>query len=436
MARRPFSIALALAAALPQAAAAQAVAAESPEPTLDGALPDAGEVAAALDTHPSVEAAHGRLRAAEAEARVLAYGPHELTISTISSLRDVANAGRYAEFEVTATRAVRLPGRAAIDRQTGAYGVDAARNRAEDVQHQAATLLNGLWWDHRLALALAEVDRAALANVRATLAAVERQAALREGSLLEVDLARAAVASAEAQLAASEGEARAAAVRIAAQFPNIHLPAEAGELPVPLIDEATIEAMAGQVVARSHEIGAAEAERLRREAIARRARLDRVPDPSIGVRLFRERGGEERGAGVVFSMPIGGGARRAAADRAAMEASAALSDRAVIGRDVAERSASDAMSVRSALAVWSGRRAALSANVAATTRSRRGYVLGGVNLSDLLLAERQSRDAFRAATQARVAALRAICNLMIDSHNLWIGVDEHHVEQNHDVAGP
>jgi hypothetical protein len=65
----------------------------------------------------------------------------------------------------------------------------------------------------------------------------------------------------------------------------------------------------------------------------------------------------------------------------------------------------------------------ISAHVAAATRSRRGYSLGATDLADLLLAERLAGDAFRTEAETRVQALRAICQLMIDSHNLWIGGD-------------
>jgi len=43
-----------------------------------------------------------------------------------------------------------------------------------------------------------------------------------------------------------------------------------------------------------------------------------------------------------------------------------------------------------------------------------------MDLSDLLLAERQTHDAFRAEAIARTEALRAITQIRIDSHNLWI----------------
>ena len=62
----------------------------------------------------------------------------------------------------------------------------------------------------------------------------------------------------------------------------------------------------------------------------------------------------------------------------------------------------------------------MNAQVAAVLKMRRGYDLAAMDLSDLLLAERQTHDAFRAEAIARTEALRAITQIRIDSHNLWI----------------
>ncbi|MGG2377395.1 TolC family protein, partial [Salmonella enterica] len=61
-------------------------------------------------------------------------------------------------------------------------------------------------------------------------------------------------------------------------------------------------------------------------ARADRARLDRRGDPTLGLRVFSEKGGMEKGAGVLFALPFGGGWRSAQADRAAAQADAAQAD--------------------------------------------------------------------------------------------------------------
>jgi hypothetical protein len=95
------------------------------------------------------------------------------------------------------------------------------------------------------------------------------------------------------------------------------------------------------IVARSHEIAAAAGTAERQSILARRARADRVADPSLGVRLFSERGGEEQGAGLFASLPLGGGDRRALSDQAAAEAGAAQAERVVVEREVSGNAAAD-----------------------------------------------------------------------------------------------
>ncbi|MFX8949770.1 TolC family protein, partial [Acinetobacter baumannii] len=80
-----------------------------------------------------------------------------------------------------------------------------------------------------------------------------------------------------------------------------------------------MQALHDRILGRSHEIAAAEALAAQAQAQADRARRDRLADPSLGVRVFSEKGGIERGGGVVFSMPLGGGYRRALADRASAQ---------------------------------------------------------------------------------------------------------------------
>lgn len=71
----------------------------------------------------------------------------------------------------------------------------------------------------------------------------------------------------------------------------------------------------------------------------------------------------------------------------------------------------------------------MKAQVDGLNKMRRGHGLGAFDLSDLLLTERLTHDAFRAEAIARTAALKAITKLRIDSHSLWIGNGDHeHIE--------
>ena len=383
-------------------------------------LPDEPLVQAALDDHPSVVAARARAQAARAEADALRKGPHEFTFTGSYIRRSVDLQGEFNEYDASLTRPIRLPGKGRLDRDIGLYGVEAADNLAEDAKHQAALLLAGLWFDWVGASAQARVDRTAVGNYERALAALIRRVELGDAAQLDADLARAALGNAKTIAERSQGEANLARARLSAQFPSLPLAETAPDLPVPDMADPALVELRNKVEDYSHEIAAAEAEARRRASMADRAQRERTADPSVGVRLFSERGGEEKGAGLVFSMPLGGGQRRALADRAAADRMAADAELNLARFAVTETAESDLASARYRIAAWQRARESLDAQVAAVVKLRRGYELGEIDLSELLLGERLVHDAFREEAMARADAQRAITRLRIDSHELWL----------------
>ena len=386
----------------------------------DPGFPDEPSVQTALDSHPLVEAAKARIEVARAEERALKAGPYEFGVSGSYIRRSVTREGSYSEYDVTLSRPVRLPGKARLDARAGAFGVAAAENHWEDAKHQTALLLAELWWDWLGASGESRIDEQAVTNLDAAQESVHRRVALRDAARLEADQAEAALGAARLAAAQSQGRASLARARLKAQFPLLPLPDLADELPLPENPPTGFAIMRDQVVLRSHEIAAAEAEAKRASTLAERATKDRLPDPTLGLRLFSEREGAERGAGLVISMPIGGGHRRAQADRMGAEAAAVNAQLGAVRFDVNEMANSDLARAEASWTVWRRSRDAVAAQVAAVLKLRRGFDLGAIDLSDLLLAERQTQDAFRAEVIARTDAVRAITKLRIDSHNLWI----------------
>lgn len=391
-------------------------------------LPPAEHVQKVLDEHPMVLAAKARTDAARFNAQALRSGPNEFTLTTTAVRRSVELEGRYGEYDATLTRPVRLPGKARLDRAAGDFGIVAAENRAEDAKHQTAVLLGELWWDWLGAGAEEAVNRQAVDNLIRSLDGVRRRYQLRDASQLEVDQAEAALGAARLQAEQSAGRVSFARARLASQFPGLVLPERPDELPIPMVPESGFAALRDLVISRSHEIAAAKAEASRMQAIADRAARDRVADPTFGVRAFRERNGQETGVGLIASIPLGGGHRRALSDRAASEATASAADASAVTFDVMEMADGGLAKANASWEAWLHSRDGAKAQVAAVLKMRRGYDLGVIDLADLLLAERQTQDMFRFEVQARTDALRAITRLRIDSHSLWIG-DEAEMRQ-------
>jgi len=383
-------------------------------------LPPEAQVIAVLDNYPSVSAAGARVGAAQAQNNMLRAGSHEVTAVGSYLRRTVDREGGYDEFDATIGRAFRLPGKAALDRQAGALGIEVAENLAEDVRHQTALTLSGLWYDWLTAGALYRNDLATVAVLDRATQAVQRRRQLRDAADLDIDLAKAAQAQARAQAAGALAMREQARALLAATFPGLTLTAEPPHLAPPGQLATPLEALSVLVVKRSHEIQAAESEAQRLGVVSRRVDADRIADPTIGVRLFSERNGMERGAGVVASIPFGGAYRRAAADQASAEANAARFDLAYVRRSVQATADADLSNARTRMAMWRSMDEAAGSAASAATRTERGEALGEIDLSEMLYARRQAHDARRNEIEARGEAVRALVKLQIDSHSIWV----------------
>jgi len=119
----------------------------APAAAQDFGLPPGEQAIKALDTYPAVVAAEARVEAARANADMLRAGSHELTLSSSFARRNVEREGSFAEHDVTLSSVIRLPNKASLDRKAGRLEVGVARDKSEDVHHQAALLLSELWYD-------------------------------------------------------------------------------------------------------------------------------------------------------------------------------------------------------------------------------------------------------------------------------------------------
>ena len=171
----------------------------------------------------------------------------------------------------------------------------------------------------------------------------------------------------------------------------------------------SIEGSAGRPCALAHA-----------SSLADRVEAERTADPSFGVRLFSERGGAEQGAGLTFSMLLGGRNRAAQATQAGAQASAAAAEERAVLQDVTETADADLAAALFRICSWQSAHESLRAQMEVLARIRRGHKLGEIDLADLLLSERMAHDAFRTEGELCPAAQRAITKLRIDSHELWL----------------
>lgn len=382
-------------------------------------LPPEERVKAAISAYAEVRAAGSAVLEAQAKARALRVGPHETQLQVIPQERRIRNGPTYREWDVIASRGIRLPGKAALDRETGDHAVAAAQMRQGDAEHQAARLLLAEWmgWlQAEAALAQARDWETSLTRERN---AVMRRQQLGDASLRDAELISAEVAQAQAGTRAREADAAEQRLALRAAFPDIPLPEQPPVLTDPGPADVPGEEGMNLIVQRSHEIGAAEETAKQMEAEARRARADRVADPTVGLRVFNERGGEERGIGVVLTVPIGGALRSAQAQEKAAAAEGAYSQLDAVRRDIGRDARIVVERARAAVAQWQAARDARDATARSTERTRKAYALGEVGMAELLLAERSAGERSLAEVLARAKAWEAVLRVKVDGHALW-----------------
>jgi len=417
-------LALGTALALPAAFAQTAPA--------DTSLPAQELVLKVIQVTPEVQAARAMLDRAEAEARMRQVGPHEPQLSLIPQTRRIDGDRRYREWEVDLSRGVRWPGKARLDREIGAAGREAASLAFEDAHHAAARRLLALWSDWQRAAAMANLREAQLAAWQRERAAVVRRVQLGDAAARDRVALDAAVAQAEAAVAQARAEADTSRLMLSSAFPDLPLP-EQVHLP------ATVTALDGSDAAwveliqqRSHEIGTAAAIAHKKDAEARRARADRLPDPQIGLRMISDRGGREHAFGVTVTLPLGVSYRAAEAAAAGADAMGAQADLAMVRRDVGRDARQVVTLARARYVIWQRQQQAATATASSAEKAERGYALGELGLDEMLIARRAAQEAELAASRAEIDAIEAVTRVKVDAHAMW----HRHDPGDHDEDAP
>jgi outer membrane protein len=263
------------------------------------------------------------------------------------------------------------------------------------------------------AQAAAQAETVSLAR-RTVTAAVERHRT-GIGPGLDMERARSALASAEADQAATAaalaGDEIGLATLVGRSSPSLAMPSLPSALPeVATVTDAAVRANPG--------VAAAQATLAASEAAVLLARAQVRPGVSIGagIGLTRQAGVQNAGpaADISFTVPFGSGFTRAnvaAAEAAVLVAKATLEQ----SRREAVRSALHAWTAaRSALARLSGLQTASNAARHVAEADLAGYRLGAVSSADLVAAETRSATARAALEAATVQALQACAQLQFE----------------------
>ncbi|MDP1605225.1 MAG: TolC family protein [Rhodocyclaceae bacterium] len=382
-------------------------------------LPPAAQVAQALRTYPLVRAAEAGLRVEAANRDRLAAGPHEFALRLASQRRNErATDSNTRDHEIGIERAIRLPGKSARDAEIGAAGVAQAQFALGDALHESARLLLKSWFDWLREGAAARDWAAQVAVLRTQHAAILKKVGAGETAKLEALLSEAQLVQAEAQQIQAQARRTRAANELAQHFPGITLP----EALVPSSPQTVADSPAQwreRILAHNHELAVARAAARRATLLARQLDAERMPDPTLGLKLASERDGQDRIIGLQLSIPLPGAARAASARAGTAEADAAYAREALaLARAEAEARRTVSLA-QGAHATWR-----LLADVAARMEDNarlleKAWRLGEGQFGELQTARRQAIEARLAATQAQLDANEARYRLLLDAHELW-----------------
>ena len=370
-----------------------------------------------LDQDPGVSAARAGLDVARQEAGLLDRSPYDW-IARFSSQRRSLQAGpRYQEWNAGIERTLRLPGKALADRDLGKATVEEAEARFGEVLHEAARDLLTLWIDWLQAERGRELSVVQRTSVQENLSAVEKRARAGDASKLDVSLAQAELA--ELQRADNDAQTQAVVAwgRLNARFPGIERKFDALPTPQPLKNPLIF--WRERILAESDELKGAQAQLEKAQALAARARADKLPDPTLGLHTSSEVGGTERVTGITLTIPLPSGPRNGRAAKAGYAAEVAR-------QEVAQKKRQLESEIVAAVATTEGSFTSLQiadAGAAAMQDNarlvQRAYALGEADLQSLLAARRQATNVAQAALAARVAAVKAYYLLLVDARLVW-----------------
>ncbi|MCO5399450.1 TolC family protein [Ralstonia soli] len=383
-------------------------------------LPAENAVREAVAQSPDVLTAEARRDAALARAEGIRAGTAETVVRAIGQGRQVRDPSeRHAEGQIAVERSLRLWGKAQADGHLADAATEAGQLAVKDARHEASRQILALWFG---AVRAGQARQAAQENAKAaadlaTLTA--RRVQLGDASRLDGELAAADRARMQAALAMAVSAEQAAQAELQARFPGLGHPAFGADAALPALPQDPPDRLRIRYIQDSHEYRLAMAEEAQALQMAKRADLERRPDPTVGMFVTVERGGAERIMGVSVAMPLGSAHRRSAAVAAAADAEAAARRR--LGSERRLGAEFDVL-----YGNLQGKRTSAQAQMEAVTlqrsasdRATRAYRAGESGLAELLAARRSLADAVLAERLAHVDAWEADSRLQLDLHRMW-----------------
>ncbi|BAN35724.1 outer membrane efflux protein [Sulfuricella denitrificans skB26] len=381
-------------------------------------LPSPAAVEAAIRSSPDVLSAQAGIKVGEAVRQRLQAGEHEVIMRVMGQRRSINPSERYREWDIGLERAIRLPGKAALDGKMGNVEVERSHTLYGDALHETGRVLLKAWfsWNRERSQSQQWANQVELLKKQAGIVAKRVRAG--DAPRLEIDLAEAAVAQAESTLYQARLREQVAANELGQRFPAISLPASVpASAPVPL--QQGLEYWQEEILRHNHELGVARSEASLGRLHSERSSADKLPDPTVGLRFGGERDSAEHIVGLHVSFPFPGGARSARADEGRAMAEMAAQREAAILRKVTAESVNSFAAAQAAYGGWQSAQSVAEKMRGNAELMARAYSLGEMGLPEVLTARRQALEANLAAALARLDAAETRYRLLLDAHQLW-----------------
>lgn len=387
-------------------------------------LPPPEVVAKVLESNPVVQSARSGIDLGRAQKRKLDSGPYEFNVNTAGQQRNSKPADkRYAEWNVGLDRPFRVPGKAGIDSDIGNAVVQASRFAYGAAYREVARELLTQWFNWVKANSEVTQWQSQVELLYKQREVVAKREKVGDAAKLETSIAESAYAQANASLKIAESRVQISASALLQSYPGLQLPATV-ELSEPQPVEGSLEEWITKALSSSHERDRAKAEALQVKLQAERARLDLIPDPTVGVFYGSEQGGGEQLMGIRLAIPLPGSTARSADLAAARaESSIAAQREALANRNILNNMATVYATAASGYHSWQSARIAMEGIEQNSAKMARAYELGEVGLTDLLNAQRLKAESALISNTTRIETIEAYYRLLLDSGQLWLPQD-------------
>lgn len=384
-------------------------------------LPNNEDVRESLISSPKIIGAESRRESLNYKAESIATGPEEFVLRGNSQNRNVsadAIPGIYREFSGGIERPFRMWGKAGVDENIATATRSYANHEYNDTLHEASKDLLSSWFGYLKSLQTRIVAErnSQLGNQIAHITQFRHK--VGDVARLDSQLAAAEQGRLRAMLEMAKANELSSAAAFSQKYPKIKLIKQISWPSIPTMD-AKRDMLKQTYLERNHELKLAKSDSETSTLKAKRAELDRIPDPTVGVYAANEFGGSEKIYGLTVSFPIPSGSRSSNAKSASAEATTAHYKAVDTERKVSIEFDQ----------LWSqmlSRKAASDSLVEAATiqnkaalAAEKAYVLGEGSISDLIAARKAANENQLAADLMRLDALETYYRVKLDLHQIW-----------------